>query len=247
MSRWKAAAIHLLVSVVVAVAALILTLLIMYPWEYFVAGGGNKLLTILISVDVIIGPLLTLIVFKTGKPSLRFDLICIALVQIAALAYGLYIIVDARPVFLVHVGDRFHLVRANQFEPEQLTKARYPEFQSLSWTGPRPAVALLPTDVVQQSDLLTSALAGFDLDNYPETYEPYDQQYQRVVQSAQPISTLLDQFPEQRARVQRTLDRADLTADEALYLPLVIQSVFSTAIINAADGHLVDVLPFDPW
>ena len=36
----------------------------------------------------VVGPLLTLIVFRAGKPGMKFDLAVIGLVQVAALAYG---------------------------------------------------------------------------------------------------------------------------------------------------------------
>ena len=85
MTRWKASGIHLVISIAIAVAAVAAMLGVMYPWEYFQASGGFKLLTILLSVDVVIGPLLTLLVFKSGKPSLKFDLTVIALLQLAAL------------------------------------------------------------------------------------------------------------------------------------------------------------------
>jgi hypothetical protein len=38
--------------------------------------------------DLALGPLLTLIVFEPGKPSLKFDLSCIVLLQLGALLYG---------------------------------------------------------------------------------------------------------------------------------------------------------------
>jgi hypothetical protein len=50
MSRWKASGIH------------------------FEAAGGDRLIFILAAVDVTLGPLITLIIFKAGKKGLKFDL-----------------------------------------------------------------------------------------------------------------------------------------------------------------------------
>ena len=66
-----------------------------YPTPYFAIDGGWQVLRILAGVDVVLGPLLTFIVFKIGKPSLKFDMSCIILMQIGALIYGGMII---RPV-----------------------------------------------------------------------------------------------------------------------------------------------------
>ena len=46
------------------------------------------LILLMIGVDVVIGPLLTLIVFDPKKKHLKFDLVVIAALQLAALAYG---------------------------------------------------------------------------------------------------------------------------------------------------------------
>ena len=65
---------------------------------------------ILIGVDLVLGPLLTLIVYKQGKPGLKFDLSFIAAVQVAALIYGSYTLHSERPHFLVFAIDRVTLV-----------------------------------------------------------------------------------------------------------------------------------------
>ena len=53
-------------------------LAVWYPQPYFAAMGGATLILLLIGVDVVIGPLITLIVFDPKKKSLRFDLAVIA-------------------------------------------------------------------------------------------------------------------------------------------------------------------------
>ena len=85
MSRWKASGIHLLLSAAIAVVVLTLMLMVWYPWPLFEAAGGSRLVFILVGVDVTLGPLITLVIFKSGKPGLKFDLTVIALVQLAAL------------------------------------------------------------------------------------------------------------------------------------------------------------------
>ena len=64
LNRYKAAGIHLAISAAVAVVVLALLLLVWYPQPYFRLAGGAGLMLILIGVDVVTGPLLTLIVFR---------------------------------------------------------------------------------------------------------------------------------------------------------------------------------------
>jgi hypothetical protein len=63
-----------------------LMLAVWYPQHYFAAMGGTTLILLLIGVDVVIGPLITLIVFDPKKKSLRFDLAVIAVLQLGALS-----------------------------------------------------------------------------------------------------------------------------------------------------------------
>ena len=84
MSRWRAAGIHLLVSAGVAAVVLAVMLGVWYGPTLFWAMGGAGLALILIGVHLVMGPALTLVVFRSGKRGLKFDLAAIALLQLAA-------------------------------------------------------------------------------------------------------------------------------------------------------------------
>src|SRR5262245_27659918 len=96
LTRWHASGIHLLISAAIAGIALSVMLLVWYPGPLFEACGGTGLLFILIGVDVVIGPLITLIIFRIGKRGLRFDLCAIAVLQLSALLFGSYVLFEAR-------------------------------------------------------------------------------------------------------------------------------------------------------
>src|SRR5262249_31768987 len=87
-TRWQAAPIHLLISAAIATAVVSSMLLLWYPRPFFAAAGGATLLVLLIGVDVVLGPLLTLVVYDPRKKTLALDLAIIAALQLAALAYG---------------------------------------------------------------------------------------------------------------------------------------------------------------
>src|SRR4249919_365709 len=112
MSRWQASGLHLIISAAIAGAVIALMLSLWYPGPLFEAAGGNDLLVILIGVDVVVGPLITLVIFRSGKPGLKFDLSVIAALQIAALLYGMHAVFLARPAFIVFVRDQFQVASA---------------------------------------------------------------------------------------------------------------------------------------
>jgi len=86
---------------------------------------------------VVMGPLLTLVVFDRRKPrtALVRDLTIIAVLQLAALAYGLHTVYIARPVALVYEGGRFRLVTANDVREEELPNAPQ-AYRTLPLNGP---------------------------------------------------------------------------------------------------------------
>ena len=115
MSRWAAFAIHLSISIVLFLALLLVILTLWYPGILFRIDGGWEGLRIVIGVDLVLGPLLTLIVFKAGKPGLKFDLACIALFQATCMAAGMWIVYTERPLALVLAYDTVYSLDADAF------------------------------------------------------------------------------------------------------------------------------------
>jgi hypothetical protein len=74
-------AIHFLIGLAIFLGLLAVILFLWYPGILFNVDRGWAGLQLVIGVDLIAGPLLTLVVFKTGKRGLNFDLSCIAIFQ----------------------------------------------------------------------------------------------------------------------------------------------------------------------
>ena len=83
--RINAFLIHLTISFIIFLVLAYLIVLHWYPLPYFHTDGGWRGIRIIAGVDLVLGPLLTLIVFKPGKPGLKFDLTLIGLAQAVAL------------------------------------------------------------------------------------------------------------------------------------------------------------------
>jgi len=195
-SRWQASGLHLLISASIATLSLALILGLWFPGPLFEAAGGLGLLYLLVGVDVMLGPLLTLVVFKSGKPGLKFDLAVIGTLQLAALVYGLSVVSLARPAFVVFVLDRFELVSAVDLSSEDLQAARYEEFRSAPWTGPRLAAADLPDDPDERQSLIRLAASGLDVQNFPRYYVPYVERTKQVLARAVAPARLRETEPE---------------------------------------------------
>ncbi|WP_458069948.1 TfpX/TfpZ family type IV pilin accessory protein [Rhodanobacter sp. BL-MT-08] len=245
MNRWKAAAVHLSISVVLTVLMLAWLYFMWFPSPYFSAAGANRLILLLMGVDISIGPLLTLLVVNRQKARklLRLDLTVIGVLQTVALAYGVHVITDARPVFIVAEVDRLVMVSAQQLSDADLAKGDRPEFRKRSLTGPVLVGALPPKDVSSGDFALQVMQTGKDIDRLPQYYVAYDQAIDAVMKHAKPLSSLKNATDSQRAYLRRL--QAGQPSQTLLALPLQRDDVTYTAIMSPLTRRPIAVLPID--
>jgi len=234
MSRWKAASIHLCISAAIGAIVGALLLLVWYPPPYAHAAGADELVLLLVGVDLALGPLLTLVVFKTGKKGLKLDLGLIGMVQTAALVYGLSVILRSRPVFLVAVIDHFVLVTAAEIAPADLKEGTQPEFRSLSWTGARLVGAVMPTDTEARNRVVFDAAAGKDLQNLPRTFVDYDSIAKQFVEKAKKVDQLARTYPAVAPNVTQWAQSHDRQATDLAWVSVVAPK---GELVMIVDGH----------
>ncbi len=114
-----------------------------YPEPTFSIVGVLPIILMLIGVDLVLGPLLTMIVYKHGKPGLKFDLSVIALVQIAALIYGARTLYQEKSHYVVFAVDRLEFVALTHIDPLIL---RFEESQTNHFAGLVQVFARRPED-----------------------------------------------------------------------------------------------------
>lgn len=242
-TRWQAAGIHLLLSTAIAAAVLALMLGVWYPRPLFEAEGGLGLVFILIGVDVIIGPLITLVIFKSGKPGLRLDLWTIAVLQSAALVYGVYVVAEVRPAFIVFVKDQFEVVGAVDLKPEDLAQARRAEFRRVPLTGPTLVAADVPTDTDERQKLMFLALEqGKDVRHFPKYYVPYEEHKSRVLAAGRTLEQVRRTEPEIARAIERYLVESGRRASEVRYYPLRATRAWGAVLVDARTGDVVRML-----
>jgi hypothetical protein len=242
MSRWRAAGIHLLISAGIAAAVLALMLGVWYGPTLFAAMGGAGLALILIGVDVVMGPALTLVVFRSGKRGLKFDLAAIALFQLAALLYGCYVVSLARPAFIVFVKDQFQVATVAELDPKLLAEARYPQYRTPPWWGPEFVHGVWPKDQQEQQDLMFSGLAGVDLQHFPKYYAPYEQGKEQILAKAQPLSSVHRTEPEAAKVIDEWVARSGVEAQNLLYVRLRGRNAWVAVLIDRRSAQPMKML-----
>jgi hypothetical protein len=247
LNRWKASALHLAISAAIGVGVVALMLALWYPQHYFAAMGGDTLIMLLIGVDVVIGPLITLIIFDPKKKNLRFDLAVIALLQLTALVYGCSVMFKARPAFNVFVVDRFEVIPANAVDEESLAKAK-PPFNALPLTGPKIVSAREPDDPKRMSDIVISAAAGGnDLANLPDLYVPYEGVKARAGEKAKPLAELAKRQPQDAPIIKSFVTGSGRTEDAIGFLPMKARNRDMAVVVDRKSGDIVGIVPVNPW
>lgn len=126
---------HLMASSFLGIVLSFIVFYLWYPGPIAVAEGVTRIFCIILIIDIIVGPLLSLIIYKEGKGNLKIDLLLIILIQLAAMSYGVYSIMQSRPVWISQNGAIFQLVRANAILPQDQVKALI-KFRQNGWWEP---------------------------------------------------------------------------------------------------------------
>lgn len=200
--RLRSAGIHLALSLCVALLAFCVVYFVWYPSAFWRMAGGRELFQLIVTVDVVLGPLLTFAIFNPGKGwrRLKFDLAVIGLLQLSALTYGLSTVAQARPVYLVYTGDRFNMVAAGDLGERDLALAERPEFAHIPWSGPRLVGTRPPATEDERFALISDSMVGKDVELQPKFYVPYEENQARVAARALPLEKLRAKNPAPEAR-----------------------------------------------
>jgi len=249
MSRFKAFAIHLGISAGIACLVIAVMLLLWYAPPFFSALGGRHILLILLGVDVTLGPLITLLIFnpRKNRRALTFDLSVIAMLQAAALVYGMSVLFEARPVFVVYSKGSFDLVTANLLSKADLAKAKYPKYRSLPVTGPIFVYTEMPADVKEHNEVVFAAFAGKDLPQFPQYYMPYSEHEKEAGHAAKPLAELEQLNPQRSADIENLVRKNGLADADAGYLPLRAKYQDQAVLVDKRDGRILGLLDVIPW
>jgi len=171
LSRFQAFAIHLLISSAILGSFLAFVFSVWYPHPFFILEGLVQIVWVLVGVDIVLGPALTLVVFKTGKPGLKRDLSIIAAIQIFGFIYGAHTFYVERPAFAVfYDSDHFEVIPASDMN--DLGKLD-PALGHSKLGGPSIVFVEAPTDINALKNILEEMKKGAPpIHLRPEFYKP---------------------------------------------------------------------------
>ena len=137
VTRKQAFLTHLWISLVIFFVLLYLIIFEWFPSYYFHIDGGYRGMVTIFLVDVVLGPGLTLLVFKPGKPGLKFDMTVIVILQAVALSWGIKSVYAERPALTVFYAGKFSCMNYSEVKGFDLDRLMLEDER-------KPLLAVLP-------------------------------------------------------------------------------------------------------
>lgn len=209
------------------------------------AEGGWSVLIIFSLVVIVVGPVLTLLLFKPGKKGLLLDLVLIGIFQITAIVFGTYTLYEKRPVFLVFSVDRFIVVSKDDIDTSQLEpNVLLPNFNQ----KPISVYARLPENKEKRSQLLQEVMAGKpDLEFRAEYYEPMSSNIPDVVSHSIDADRFGDNTFVAGNLINDFVTQHCSTVEKCAYFPLLGKKKEMLLVLNREDGNVFGAVDVDPW
>ncbi len=221
---------HLGISAIIFIVLAAIIVFVWYPGFLFQTDGGWQGIRLIAGVDFIIGPVLTLIVYKVGKPRLKLDLALIGLLQIACLTYGSWLVFEQRPLAVIYADERFYTMSEGTFAMNEMDIADIPMINN----GKKPVWIFvdLPEEKKARSKMRISQLKEGLVHTRTAAYLPYKENVRRVAKlgfSAQEVTEQSRFMPE--------------SSDDAVrYYPLASRYSAGLLGIDTRDGRVVELL-----
>ena len=193
---------------------------------------------IIIFVDLVLGPCLTLVVYKAGKKGLKLDLTCIGLLQVTCLAAGLYVVYSERPTFFIFYDGHFYSANGDTFE-------RYGQTPPLlePYTSPAPiaVIAKVPEDPIEEADFRQALYAkSIPVWIYEQGFEPLEENFDQVIAEAYSEEELIDRDSDQQ--IKPWLEKHGGALSDYAFYPIHSRYENPFIAIRRSDNQFVDVI-----
>jgi hypothetical protein len=239
MTRTAAFLIHLAISLAIFSVLASLVIFVWYPDFLFMSDGGWQGLRLIGLVDLVLGPLLTLVIYKRGKPSLKFDMTAIATFQIVCLTAGTYVVYAERPLALVYVDGQFYSMSADDYRSAGVA---VPDLSHIPGPSPKRMVVEMPKDFTAQGEVRLQAYrSGVPLRALTDLYIPFNYDLLEPEKEAVEYETLLAH--EQTARgLLEWLDAQGGVMEDYVFFRFATRYMYSVLAVSRVRQEIVGFL-----
>ena len=246
VNRFQAFAVHLITSAIVVGSFLALTFFVLYPAPLFQVEGARLAVQVLLGVDIVLGPLLTLIVFKPGKRGLKYDMAIIIAVQLSAFVYGAHVIIKERPAIVSFAVDRFVVIPEAEIEEMAMDKLDGQQVK-LKAIGPTYVYAEMPENPAEHGLLFGALEGGQDLERRPEFYRDFHANIARSFDKAIDLQKYVEKFEEAREKVENYLKSSGKSYADIAAFPVAGKHHDMVIVVDKQSKQLAGYIDIYPW
>lgn len=229
-----------MISFIIVALSLYLIFVVWYPFPLNKAVGVDKITLLMFCIDLILGPILTLILAKQGKRGMKFDFFVIGLLQLSALAYGMNNIAKGRPVYISFYYNRFELVQdmaTTRNDSDNIP----PVYAKNPWFGYKWVAVRQVKDEEEQNDWLFDELStGVSPAARPKLYESVQKNMDYILKNSLMPQRLYDY--NDKVKVDRVL--GDYPSADG-YLPLRADTQMSI-MVSKKDRKILSIVDLRP-
>jgi hypothetical protein len=169
-NRFVAFAIHLGISLVMFLILAAIIKFLWYPGVLFDTEGGWQGIKLIAAVDLVIGPVLTLMVYNVAKKELKRDLAIIGVLQLACIMGGMWTVANSRPLAVAYTSGTFIVITGHRFQEHRIDLDKIPLLQ-----GRKPAWVRveLPENTPKRVALMLEYLPQGGVEMDTQRYRPY--------------------------------------------------------------------------
>jgi hypothetical protein len=245
--RLKAFGTHLLCSALALTLVLGALHLGWYHWPGWHLTEALHLIVVMVGVDVVIGPLITLIVANPGKPrrELARDIALIVTVQLVALGYGAMTLWQGRPLYYAFSVNCLQVVQASDIDPQAARTARDQKLALAPhwYSVPRWIWAPFPQDKALADKIFEGLMqGGYDIVGYPQYYKSWQEGAPELRSQLKTVKDIKFFSPQQKALLEKRMQAAGFPTDQANCIALTGRGASLLAVMDPKNLALLAII-----
>jgi len=206
-----------------------------YPLEWRQFVGGGRLLRLL-GLAVLIGPVISFIVFKQNRRLLIMDLAVVLIVQILLVSLAMHGLAQGRAQWVAFVKDDWRILRPIDMQPGvEFSLKRL--FSGPQWVGARYA----EDEEVRAIQVTRELVEGVTVETFTTSHVPVGEVLSDIRSTTRPFSRLLEHNTQEE--IQRVLDAEPQAVG---WLPLKGIARDGVVLVDAA-GNPLKPVALAPW
>jgi hypothetical protein len=234
--RLKLFSLHLLSSATVLTLILGCLYFGWYRWPGWYLTGVTRVILVMVSVDVVLGPTLTLIIAspKKARRELARDIGIIVAVQLCALTYGSVQLWNGRPLYYVFSENALSVVQAYDINDQDadLGRQQNAEFAPHWYSLPRWVWVALPQDPKERQALVSGTSSGAAVISMPKYYKPWEKGLPALRDQLYKLDDSKFFFGSEKKKLKERMQAAGMATDQADTLPFTGRTRPLLAVFN---------------